>query len=87
MAQTYFDSQIIMCLTRRAQSWSSSPWGRAVYLGIHIQGTLSNDLDQVTVSFSLPGPGLKSILATGGSAFGLGHSPLCFSSKFSNTSF
>lgn len=52
MAQTYFDSQIIMCLTRRAQSWSSSPWGRAVYLGIHIQGTLSNDLDQVTVSFS-----------------------------------
>lgn len=54
---------------------------------MNIQGTLSNDLEQVTVSFSLPSPGQRSILGPGSAALGFGAlSPVLFL-KFLNIFF
>lgn len=57
---------------RRALSQGSSLQVRAVHLGGNIQGTLPIDLEQMTVSFSLPSPGQESVLGAGSSALGFG---------------
>lgn len=63
MSQTYLHSQIVTYLVREAQS-QGSLWVRARCLGMSIQGTVSNDLDYVTVFFSPSDSGQESVLVT-----------------------
>lgn len=63
-SQTYLHSQIVTYLVREAQSQGSLRV-RARCLGMSIPGTVSNDLDYVTVFFSPSDSGQESVLVTG----------------------